>query len=452
MKPGFKLVLITLPIAAIGAGILAFIVSNSAPPERIALAERSSAVRVITAESGAITPAFVGLGLVVPARTFDAIAEVGGIVDYVNPALRDGQILPAGSVLARLSSADFNLAVALANANIRAAEARLAELAVAEANQRAALAIERDVLAVKATDLERAEALFAAGTATLTARDNARAAHLVQRQKVQGIESTLALFPTQRAVQDEQIAVYQTNLASARLNLARIELTLPFSARVASHTVEVGQFLKAGQTAAVLDGIDQAEVVVQVPLDDVRNLLPPDPTQTTFLPMDPARLGDSLRALGLTADVRLGLGADTVTWPAVIDRISSGIDPRTGTVGVVVRVDAAYGQEGDENHPPLTKGMFVNVVLSAPPITGILVPRSALHDGQIHVADAENRLRLIPAQPQLVQGGIALFTDGIDAGSRIVLSTPSPVIDGLLLDPHPDNDLMPRLLAEDAAQ
>jgi multidrug efflux pump subunit AcrA (membrane-fusion protein) len=452
MTSGLKLVLITLPIAAIGAGILAFIVSNSAPPERIALAERASAVRVITAETYAITPAFVGFGLVAPARTFEAIAEVGGVVEYVNPALRDGQILPAGSVMLRLSSADFTLAIAQANANIRAAESRLAELAVSEANQHAALEIEREVLAVKATDLARAETLFAAGTATLTARDNARAAHLAQRQKVQSIEGVLALFPTQRAVQNEQIAVYQSSLASAQLNLARIELTLPFTARVATHTIEIGQFLKAGQTAAILDGIDQAEVVVQVPLNDLRNLLPPDPSQSAFLSMDPTRMGDSLRGLGLTAQVRLRLGAEIVIWPAAIDRISNGIDPRTGTVGVVVRVDAAYGQAGDGNHPPLTKGMFVDVMLSAPPISGIVLPRSALHDGQVHIADADSRLRMLEARPQLVQGGIALFTDGIDAGSRVVLSTPSPVIEGLLLDLHPDNDLMPQLLAADAAR
>ena len=452
MKPGFKMALITLPITAIGAGILAFIVSHSAPPERIALAERASAVRVIVAKTQSITPAFVGFGVVAPARTFEAIAEVGGVVEYMNPALRDGQILSAGSVLLRLSSADFNLAIAQANANIRAAQARLAELAVSEANQRAALEIELEVLDVKASDLARAEALFAAGTATQTARDNARAAHLAQRQKVQSIEGALALFPTQRAVQNEQIAVYQSGLAGAQLNLARTEMSLPFTARVAAHTVEVGQFLKAGQTAAVLDGINAAEVVVQVPLNELRALLPPDPNQPAFLSMDPTRMGESLRGLGLTAQVRLRLGAEIVTWPAAIDRISNGIDPRTGTVGVVVRVDAAYDQEGDGNHPPLTKGMFVDVVLKAPLISGIVLPRSALHDGQVYITDADSRLRILEAQPQLVQGGIALFTAGIDAGSRIVLSTPSPAIEGLLLDLHQDDDLMPQLLAEDAAR
>ena len=162
MKNGFRLVLVTLPIAAIGAGILAFVVSNSPPPERIELTERANPVRVITAETQTIVPAVTGFGVVTPARTFEAIAEVGGRVDYVSPALRDGQILPAGAVLLRLSPADFNLAIAQAKANIRAAEARLAELKVSEENQRAALEIERETLVVKASDLERTEALFTA--------------------------------------------------------------------------------------------------------------------------------------------------------------------------------------------------------------------------------------------------------------------------------------------------
>jgi membrane fusion protein, multidrug efflux system len=142
MKNGFKLVLITLPIAAIGAGILALVVSSKAPPARIEIAERANAVRVIVAQTQAITPTVVGFGLVAPVRAFEAIAQVGGTVEYVNPALRDGQILPAGTVLVRLSPADFNLAIAQARANIRAAEARLAEIEVSEANQRAALEIE----------------------------------------------------------------------------------------------------------------------------------------------------------------------------------------------------------------------------------------------------------------------------------------------------------------------
>lgn len=452
MKSGFKLALITLPIAAVGAAVLAFVVSNSQPPERIELAERALPVRVIAARIESIVPRITGFGVVTPARTFEAIAEVSGTVEYVNPALRDGQILPAGAVLLRLSPTDFNLAIAQAQANIRSAQARMAELDVSEQNQRTALAIEHEALAVKVSDLSRAETLLAAGSMAQSARDNARAGHLAQRQKVQGIEGTLALFPTQRAVQIEQIAVYEATLTTAERNLERSELTLPFAARVASHTVEVGQFLKAGQTAATLDGIASAEVVAQVSMGSLRDLMRSGQPKAIILPMDPIKMGDALHGMGLSAEVRLRLGEEIVTWHADVDRISAEIDQKTGTVGVVVQIQSAYGLIGEGTRPPLTKGMFVGVVLSTAPISGVVLPSSALRDGHIYLVTADNRLQIIEATPQLIQGGIALFTSAIPVDSRIVISPPNPVIEGLLLDPHPDTDLLPGLLNADAMQ
>lgn len=121
MKTGFKLALVTLPIAAIGAGILAFVVSNSPPPNRIELAERVFPVRVVSAVTQAIVPKIISFGRVAPARTFAAIAEVGGTVEFVHPDLRNGRILTAGSVLLRLSPIDFNLAIAQVKAwNLKA--------------------------------------------------------------------------------------------------------------------------------------------------------------------------------------------------------------------------------------------------------------------------------------------------------------------------------------------
>ena len=452
MRTGFKLTLITVPIAAIGAAVLAYVIVNSPPPERIELAERTSAVRVMTAKQISVTPAITGFGVVAPERTFEAVAEVGGRIAYVNPDLRDGQILPAGSVLLRLSPTDFNLAIAQAQANIRAAQARLAELDVSEQNQRLALAIEQDVLAVKLSDLERAEALFTAGTMARGTRDAARAAHLAQRQKVQGIEGTLALLPTQRAAQAQQIAVYETSLSTARLNLERSELTLPFTARVASHSVETGQYLRAGQVGATLDGVDRAEVKVQVSLDSFNQLIRSNESRVPALSSDPAELSTILRSLGLTAQVRLRLGDEIVSWPATVDRLSDEIDQRTGTVGVVAIIDGAYDQVGGGNRPPLTKGMFVEVRLSATPIEGIALPLSALRDGQVFTADADNRLQVIAARPLLTQGEIALFSEGIAEGTRIVLAPPSPVIEGQLLDLHPDDGVIARLLSEADAQ
>jgi RND family efflux transporter MFP subunit len=452
MRSGLKLLLITLPLTLTGVGFLAFTVANKAPPTRTELAERTTAVRVITASPVEITPQISGFGLVKPARTYEAIAQVGGTADYVNPALQKGAILPAGTVLLRLSPTDFNLAIAQATANIRAAEARLAEMTVSAANLSAALEIERETLALKTRDLERAERLFKSGSVAQTTRDNARAAQLAQRQKVQNVESSRALLPTQRAVQSEQIAVYQANLDTAKLNLARTELTLPFAARVASVALEVGQFVRAGATTAQFDGVDAAEVEAQVSVADLRDLLQLSLPKNAPAIVDPAAMNDALRSLGLSASVSLRLGDEQIVWQGRVDRISDTIDPKTGTLGVIVRVDNAYTSAEPGARPPLTKGMFVEVNLQAPPLVGLVLPRNAVQNGRVLLVDGDNRLRVGQVSTLLVQDDITMIASGLEEGARVVVSAISPVIDGMLLETTEDMALTARLANMGVAQ
>ncbi|MGV8954993.1 MAG: efflux RND transporter periplasmic adaptor subunit [Cypionkella sp.] len=440
-----KLALVTLPLALVGVGILAFIVARNPPPERNALAERATAVRVIVAKSQAVAPLLTGYGVVNPARTFEAIAEVGGTAEYVNPSLDQGAIMPAGEVLLRLSPADFNLAIAQARANIRASQARLEELTVSEENLKAALALENDTLALKTAELDRAESLLAGGAASQAARDAAQAAYLAQRQKTLAIESSLALLPTQRAAQVEQIAVHQASLDAATLNLARTELILPFAARVASVSVEVGQFVRVGQVIAQFDGIEAAEVQAQVSVADLLGLLQATRPEAAALAADPSAMTEVIRGLGLSVNVELRLGQNVIEWPAAVERISDTIDQKTGTIGVIVRVETAYSGARPGIRPPLTKGMFVAVMLSAPPVTGFLVPRSALRDGRLMLADADDRLQFVPIKPAMLQGEFALVDTGLEQGVRVVVSAPSPAMPGMLLEVTEDSALTARL-------
>lgn len=75
MRSGFKLILLTVPLVALGAGFLVYTLKTKAPPVQIEQAERTTPVRVITARDGAVTPVVTGHGLVTPARTFEAIAQ-----------------------------------------------------------------------------------------------------------------------------------------------------------------------------------------------------------------------------------------------------------------------------------------------------------------------------------------------------------------------------------------
>ncbi len=445
MRSGFKLVLMTLPLMAAGVGFVAWTISTKPAPAQEAIAERAVAVRYITARETSLRPTATGFGLVAPARTFEAIAQVTGTAEYVNPALKKGEILPAGTELVRLADSDYTLAIAQARANIRAAEAKLAEIAVSEDNLKAALEIEEQTLAIREAEMQRLEQLYDAGTASQVARDNGKAAWLAQLQKVRGQKNSLALLPTQREVQQQQIAVYQASLATAELNLARTRLTLPFAARVGNVAVEIGQLVRSGQVVASFDGIQAAEVEAQISATDLRSLFRQFATGTDSFALDPSAITQQLDG-SISAIVRLRLGDDMVEWPATVDRFSNSIDPKTGTIGVIVRVENAYGGAEPGARPPLTKGMFVEVNLAAAPQPGILIPRAALRGNEVLVADAHDRLRLVPVTVDLLQGDLALIRSGLAANARVLISTPVPLIDGLLLNPQADDAFDQRLV------
>ncbi|GKY89119.1 efflux RND transporter periplasmic adaptor subunit [Sinisalibacter aestuarii] len=445
MRNGLKLVLVTLPLIAAGAGYLAYTIQTKAPPAQIAREERRAAVRVVTAREGALSPVLIGYGLVTPASSFDAIAQVGGQVAWVNPALQRGAILPAGAVLLRIADEDYALAVAQSEANIRAAEAKLTELVVSEDNQRAALDIEMQTLALKAAELDRAERLNASGALPEAGLDAARAAHLAQRQKVQSIESALALLPVQRAVQDEQIAVSRAALETARLNLARTEITLPFEARVASVSVEVGRYLRAGEVAAVLDETETAEIEAQVPVARLRELLRLSGPEAGAYAADPTTMTDVLQGLGLSAEVRLAMDDGPLVWPARVARVSDTIDIQTGTLGVIVEVSGAYSGAVPAEQPPLTKGMFVEVAITGRPVAGFVVPRAALDGDRLHLVGDGERLEERRVTPLLVQNDLAVIGAGLEAGTRVVVSDIPMAIPGALLDPVEDAALTARI-------
>ncbi len=446
MKVIFKIVLMTVPFIAMGVGFVAYTIATKPEPAQTEIAERAIAVRFVTASATDISPRASGFGVIAPARSYEAIAQVTGTVEYVNPMLKRGEILPADAVLVRLSDSDYKLAAAQARANIRAVQARLAEIEVSESNLLASLEIEQESLVLKERELERLRQLSASGAASQAALDAVNSAYLAQRQKVQGLQNSLALLPTQRRVQTETIAVHQATLETAELNLARTELRLPFAARVGTVTIQIGQLVRSGQTIAGFDGIDAAEVEAQISASDMQVLFSQYGAESAGIPLEDSALNQLLGDISISADVVLKLGNEDVIWPATLDRISNTINQNTGTMGVFLRVDDAYNSAELGSRPPLTKGMFVEAVLLAEPVNGIAVPRSALRGGKIMLADAENRLRLVPVTVSFYRDRLAIITKGIAAGDKIIVSTPVPIIEGMLLELHNDAELTQGIL------
>lgn len=443
--------LLFIPPILIGIAILFYMASGREAPERKPPEERARAVRVITVEPFKLVPRVTGFGSVYPGTVWSAIAQVAGEADYVHPNLKKGAILAAGTEIVRISPADFVLAVSQAQANIRSAEAKLAELNVTETNTTDLLNIEKRGLELREVELARKQNLLERGTVAQSVLELEQRETLAQRKKVQDLENALRLLPTQHAVQREQIAVYQTQLESAKLDLARTRIKLPFGARIADVNVEAEQFVQAGGTLVTADSLDIAEVEAQIPISQFRAMVQASAPSGLPSIITAQSLSQMIETIGFEAIVRLRAGNDAIEWPARFARISDTVDPKTRTIGAIVAVDGAYANASPGDRPPLAKGLFVEIeIRTSAGQDRIIVPRSALHAGQLYVADADNRLVIRPVTIGLVQGDLAVVDSGIEPGERIVVSDLIPAVAGMLLTPRADDELLARLKVEAA--
>jgi multidrug efflux pump subunit AcrA (membrane-fusion protein) len=440
-----------VPPVAVGVLALWYVVANRAPPAQVAPGEVSRSVRTVQVAPVSVVPRIRGYGTVKPAKSWIGVAQVGGRVAYIHPRFQQGATLEAGTELIRISQEDYKLAIAEAEAQIRSAQAKLAEMKVSKVNTEELLRIEQDSLDLKHKSVDAKRALLKRGTLAQLTFDTELRDLLNQKKKVQDLNNNLRLLPTQLAVQQEQIRVNKAKLETAELNLSRTSIRLPFRARISSVDVEISQFVQVGAKVGAADGVKQAEINAQFPISGLRSYFQfvrkglGVEADNGWQPLEFAE------RIGLHAIIRLAHGDTDMTWRGRIDRSSETLDEQTRTVGVIAVVDGPYSSAVPGQRPPLVKGMFVQVDLRAKPVPGqIVVPPSALHEGAIYVADKDKRLRVRKVEMLFSGYAYTVIKTELGAGEAIVVSDVSPVIDGLLLKTTRD-EVLERELAAAAA-
>jgi membrane fusion protein, multidrug efflux system len=445
-----RLVLLLVPVT-IGAGALIIVRKNRLPPTTVAQGEAVSAARVIEVRALDVTPRAIGYGTAVPARVWEAVAEVSGKAVFVHPRLKRGAILEAGAVLVEIDPAEYKLQVAQFVANVESLVAQIEEIGVREGVDKAIVATEQRSLRLKERDLARQRKLLEQGVLPKADVERTERDSLSQTLKVQIAEKAVALVPAQRRVLAAKLAQAQSQLAEARVRLTHTRISIPLDCRVADVKVELGQFVSKGQTLAVADGIDVTEVHAQFPADDLR-LVIGDKGDASL--RETAQEGQIGAALQVSALVRFRSGDFEAEWKGRFARVSDVVDAHTRTMGVIVEVPEAYAQSRPGVRPPLVKGMYCEVHLRGQPQADqIVVPRHTLRGGnRVLLLDGDNRLRERAVEVAWCQGDLAVIRKGLAVGEVLVVSDIVPAIEGMRVEPVQDGERDARLAADAAGE
>ena len=374
-------------------------------------------VEIMTARKTSATVTLSGHGVVRPLRTVELTAEVGGTIVDMPRVLRTGDTVSEGETLVQIDPRDT--AAALAEAEAGRAQARAARESLLRNQQsdeaRRPLLLRAHALAKR--EYERTRTLFEEQEiGSIQAVEQAEQAVTRAALELALLDQTLALYPAR--LQEAEAAV---TAATARRDLAnvrheRTEIRAPFSGRIVHAMAETGQTLQPGQTLLTLADDTVLEVLLSLPAADIRNWLPfrelPENTPSAWFPPLP----------DLPATLTWSEGRTRLQWTGQVHRLASfDATTRTATLAIRIAADAAHAPE----HPlPLTDGMFCHIEIPGRTLEEIYrLPRAAVtYDGNVYLADAEDRLRTLPVEILRIEAEDVILRADFPEDARVIVT------------------------------
>jgi RND family efflux transporter MFP subunit len=383
VKPSAK---VLAPIAVFGVALAIMIATIAARPTTrsdppVVLAPL---VQVMPVEPATVQLSVTAQGSVEPGIESDLVTEVAGRIVWVSPQLAAGGFFEENEVLVRIDPRDYEVA-------LRGA--------------RAALARARGDLDYAQATLERQRSMRQTGASSRARLD----------------EAVHAQSSAEAGLQEASVAVER-----AELDLARSDLSAPFSGRVRSKHVDVGQFVGRGIPVARVYSVDFVEIRLPIRDADLAYL------DLRALRRAPSQ-GDPPARAPLAVKVSAEFAGERHVWTGYVVRTEGALDPRTRMLNIVARVDDPYGRHGDVDRPILAIGLFVDVEIEGRSVESIYeVPRAALRrSDQLLIVDSEDRLRLRPVRVLRSAAGRSYISEGLAPGERVVTSPVEIVTEGM---------------------
>ena len=374
--------LVAAVIVAVSVGLAVFLVSLAPAPERrepppqIPFAQTGGVV----AGAGAI-PVY-GAGTVRPSAEIDMIPQVSGKIAWVDPGFQSGGQVEAGQTVFRIEEEDYLYRVREAEADLEAKRVELLEA--------------REKADIARTEYEQFSDRLSNGEVS---------AHQA---------NPLTLREPQLKAAKAALDREEARVGEAKLALSRTRVRAPFSGYVRDESVDLGQFVTAGQAVGRIFAADAVEVVV--PLSDANAALIPGLWEL--------QAGDAERQV--PARVTARYGDDNHSWEGYVDRAETSLDKQTRTIDVIVRVPNPFSRDvsadGTGGTPPLLVGKFVEVVIEGlAPEAYYHVPRAALQPGnEVWVVRGSNSVHIVPVRVLQRAHDKVYVVGSLENGQRVV--------------------------------
>lgn len=377
-----KIPKIVAPFVVIGLGIGVYALLHVAKPEpeKKQQPPRALSVFVESVKRTDVALKVNSHGTVRPRTEIDIVSQVGGRITAVSPEFTEGGIVEPGVWLITIETTDYQLAVSQAEARVAEAEVGVQQ-ALADA-------------------------------------DVAR-----KQLRNQSDVSDLALKKPQLARASAQLKAANANLQLAQLNLARTRISLPFTGRMTSTNVDVGQYIIPGTPLGHAFATDVVEI--RLPLTD---------SQLASLGLPIGYIAPKNR--GASVDFHATVAGREQHWTGQLVRLDAAIDSDTRMLYGIAEVIDPYGANVSQYKMPLAVGLYVNAIIAGRDVkAAYLISRQALRAGnQVYVVNDSGHLDIREVEVTHSSFEDAVIASGLSQGDRVIISSIRNPIQGMVLE------------------
>ena len=318
------------------------------------------------------------MGTVIPAREIILEARVAGEIVAMHPDFTAGGFLEKDSEILRIDPQDYQLALTLAQANVKDAESKL-RLLEAEAE---------------------------------SARDEWRQLYR-DRNQVNNEPPPLVFKEPQLTAAKAKLTAEKADVRKAQLDLSRTRIRAPFNAIIRAKHVDIGSQVSIQERLAELVGTDEYWIQASIPVDRL---------EWITIPQRPAEPGSKVRVLH-----RNGY---EITGKVI--RLLGDLEAEGRMARILVEVqDPLKLKKKETNQPGLLIGEYVRIEIEGRRLQDVYrIPRTALRDNSmIWVATPDSKLEIRRVETIWRDAETVLLREGLKSDEKIIISDlPAPIV------------------------
>lgn len=369
-----------LLVLVILVGLALMVINNPPTTKR---AKPSSApqlnIEALTLKNQDLAITITSYGTVQPRTQSVLMPQVSGKITFINPGFRDGGFFEKDEVLMQLDQRDYIAEIKIAESTLLSAEQNLSEekARVEQAKQ----------------DWQR-----------LGNTDEA---------------PDLVLRTPQLKAAQAQVFSAQATLVKAELALERSEIRAPYTGRVLTKNVDIGQVVAQGTELAEIYAVDYVEIRLPIKNSDLSYISLPENSRFANTNTD------TLPTVTFTSDL-----AGAQQWQGQVMRTEGAFDQSSQQLFVVAQIDDPYGKSSD-TALPLKIGQYVSANIAGKVIPNSLtIPNKAIYQGSYVYIVENNTLQRRPIKIAWQNEKISMISSGLSAEQLLVVTPLGQVSSG----------------------